>query len=152
MNNMLILGAAGFTGSFLLLFFFAAKYRAASLPEDELDLCPTAGPTPAADGRAPQVSVKRALVGADAGQNPAEVLELKEKVKQLHYRIEELKLVHETKSADAAKTMARLESRLETFESEYVNKLQPALAQIIEELERLKPSETTLPPGPELSE
>ncbi len=139
MDNMLIISAVGFTLTFGLLFFFAAKYRAAAIPE-ETDFGGACSIDVAATGARPQVAVKRAVVGSDTQPN-TEVAELKEKVKQLHYRIEELKLVQETKSQDAAKTIARLEQRLATFESEYVNKLQPTLAQLIDELENIKPSQ-----------
>jgi len=136
--DMLIIGAAGFLITFVLLFVFAAQYRAAAAPED-VEFGSSAAPAAAANATRPQVAVKRATLGSEAA-NPNEVLELREKVKQLYYRIEELKLVQETKTADAAKTLAKLEQRLDTFENEYVNKLQPTLAQIIEELENIKPA------------
>ena len=67
--------------------------------------------------------------------------DLKEKVKELHYRLEELKLAQDKNNADLNKLVARMEQRLSTFEQEYVTKLQPTLLSLIEELENMKVTE-----------
>ena len=71
-----------------------------------------------------------------------EVADLKEKAKSLHYRLEELKMAHDKSNAEISKQLVRMEQRLSTFEQEYVNKLQPTLISLIEELENMKLSET----------
>ena len=72
-----------------------------------------------------------------------EVTDLKEKVKELHYHLEELKLAQDKNNADLNRLVSRMEQRLSTFEQEYVTKLQPTLLSLIEELENIKVSEKT---------
>ena len=59
----------------------------------------------------------------------------------MHYHLEELKASTQKHQADMAAQLARLETRVATFEQEYVNKLQPTLLRVIEELEHLKGDE-----------
>ena len=69
---------------------------------------------------------------------PTHYVILKEQVKTLHYHLEELKATTQKHEADIAGQLARLESRMNTFEQEYVSKLQPTLLRVIEELEHIK--------------
>ena len=71
-----------------------------------------------------------------------DVADLKEKMKELHYRLEELKMAHDKSNGDLAKQLARMEQRISTFEQEYITKLQPTLLSLIEELEKMKVAES----------
>lgn len=140
MENIVILQLIGFTVCFILLFVFTAKYRAAvahetdfESPVEDLKVVTVAQP-PAFK---PRASVLHSLQGSSS----LEVADLKEQVKDLHYRLEELKISHDKSNAEVSKQLSRLEQRLSTFEQEYVNKLQPTLLSLIEELENMKVAE-----------
>lgn len=140
MEQIVILQLIGFTVCFILLFVFTAKYRAALAHEtdfepavEDLTVVTVAQP-PAFKSRA---SILHSLQGASS----LEVADLKEKVKDLHYRLEELKVSHDKSNAEISKQLSRLEQRLGTFEQEYVTKLQPTLLSLIEELENMKVAE-----------
>lgn len=146
MENIIIWQIVGFVVCFILLFVFIAKYHAALEAEpDELEeevQASTQETAPAAPVFAPRAALLQ------SAQVPAalEVADLKEQVKDLHYRLEELKASTQKHEADRAAQLARLEARLATFEQEYVNKLQPTLLRVIEELEHIKggtPAEET---------
>lgn len=139
MENIVIWLIAGFVICFILLFVFIAKYHAAL--EDEQDLEEEAeGLDEVAAPQAPVFTPRAALL--QSAQVPAalEVADLKEQVKELHYRLEELKASTQKHEADVAGQLARLEARLGTFEQE-VAKLQPTLLRVIEELEHIKGGE-----------
>ena len=50
-------------------------------------------------------------------------------------------MAQDKSAGDLAKQMARMEQRMSTFEQEYVNKLQPTLLSLIEDLENMKVAE-----------
>ena len=122
MWNAILFQLIGFVVCFVLLFYFTAKYRAALVQDTEMDY-------PVED-----LTVMTSLQNTSA----LEVADLKEKVKELHYRLEEQKVAQDKNNADIQKMVARMEQRLSTFEQEYVNKLQPTLLSLIQELEALK--------------
>lgn len=139
LENVLLWQAAGFVVCFILLFVFIAKYRASLVhdmeeqdaedPLEDLTVMTVAKPE----------HPSRSSVLEDVSQVPVlEMADLKEQVKELHYHLEEYKLTQDKNNADWQKHLARLEQRLSTFEQEYVNKLQPTLLSLIEELESMK--------------
>ena len=140
MDNIVILQLIGFAVCFILLFVFTAKYRAAVAHEtdfepavEDLTVVTVAQP-PAFE---PRASILHSLPGSSS----LEVADLKEKVKDLHYRLEELKAAYDKSNGEITKQLSRLEQRLGTFEQEYVTKLQPTLLSLIEELENMKVTE-----------
>ncbi len=143
---MTILQVTGFAACFILLFVFIAKYQAAL--EDGQDLeDEVAGMSETTVSAAPTFTPRASLL--QTAQSPAalELADLKEQFKTLYYRLEELTAATQKHQADAAAQLARLETRVGTFEQEYVNKLQPTLLRVIDELEHIKGGETaaTLP-------
>lgn len=141
MLNALLFQLIGFVVCFILLFYFTAKYRAALAGETDLDY-PAEDltvMTVAKPSFASRVSILSSLQNTSA----LEVTDLKEKVKELHYHLEELKLAQDKNNADLNRLVSRMEQRLSTFEQEYVTKLQPTLLSLIEELENIKVSEKT---------
>lgn len=164
MENIILWQIIGFVVCFILLFVFIAKYHAAleqeqDLQEDEQEK------TEADSVQEPPLFKPRAAL-LQTAQAPAalELADLKEQVKTLHYHLEELKAAAQKRETDQQNHLARLEARLSTFEQEYVNKLQPTLLRVIEELEHIKggeePAEVAAPesfarsgsPVPELPE
>ena len=140
MENTIILQLVGFAVCFVLLFVFSAKYRAALSAEADSEnnedlTVMTIAKQPAFDSRA-------TLLNSLSGQVPLEMADLKEKVKELQYRLEEMKLSDNQTHSEITKQLARLEARIGTFEQEYVSKLQPTLESLIQELESLKVAET----------
>lgn len=140
MENAIILQLIGFVVCFILLFVFTAKYRAALAAEadneegeEDVTVMTVAQP-PAFESRA-------TVLGALQNTAPLEVADLQEKVKELQYRLEEMKISHEKTVSDMAKQISRLEARIGTFEQEYVSKLQPTLLSLIQELENMKVAE-----------
>ncbi len=133
---MLLLETGGFLACFVLLFYFMAKYRAA-LEQDAQEEYPGADYTVMTVAK-PTFASRASVLGSLRGNAPLEVMDLKETVKDLHYQLEENKLTQDKNNADLQKQLARLEQRLTTFEQEYVNKLQPTLLSLIEELEGMK--------------
>ena len=140
MENTIIVQLIGFTVCFILLFVFTAKYRAALAHETDFEpavedlTIVTVAQQPAYK---PRASVLQSLQGTAS----LETADLKEKVKDLHYRLEELKIAQDKTNGDLSKQLARMEQRISTFEQEYVAKLQPTLLSLIEELENMKVAE-----------
>lgn len=140
MDNTIILQLIGFVICFILLFVFTAKYRAALGAEEETEDTPqdvtvkTVAQQPAFESRA-------AVLSALPGTAPLEMADLKEKVKEMQYRLEEMKLNHDKTISDITKQLSRLEARIGMFEQEYVAKLQPTLLSLIQELENMKVAE-----------
>ncbi|MDR1684659.1 MAG: hypothetical protein LBR90_04290 [Elusimicrobiota bacterium] len=135
MPTTLIISCAVFFVCLALLFYFIAKYREAEVKDngEELDL-PGQGPADAGPGAA-QEAVRlftKTIGGAK------ETADIKDKLKDLHYRLEEMKLTEEKRAGELAKAVEKLEQRVSTFETEYVNKLQPALYSLINELENIQ--------------
>lgn len=147
MENVLLIQIGGFVLCFILLFYFMAKYRAAlehetdeEYPAEDLTVMTVAKPS---------FTSRAAALGALAHNGTLDVADLKERVKELQYQLQEDKFAQDKNNADLQKQLARLEQRLTTFEQEYVNKLQPTLLSLIEELEGMKvssPAETTQSP------
>lgn len=135
---MIILQITGFVVCFILLFVFIAKYHAAL--EDEPDLADqVAGLNEeTVNPQAPSFAPRASLLQAAQGPAALEVADLKEQVKALHYRLEELKMASQKRESDVAAQLARLEARLGTFEQEFGTKLQPTLLRVIDELEHIK--------------
>ena len=140
MENTVILQLIGFTVCFILLFVFTAKYRAALAHETDFD-SPVEDLTVVTVAQQPAYKPRAAILQSLQGTASLETADLKEKVKDLHYRLEELKIAQDKTSGEFAKQMARMEQRISTFEQEYVAKLQPTLLSLIEELENMKVSE-----------
>ncbi|WP_428897948.1 hypothetical protein Dip518_000135 [Parelusimicrobium proximum] len=142
METTFIIGIAGFAAAFILLFFLAAKYREAAADEATFSSTGEVCSGSASQGQMAQIAsaLKRSNVGNINNPLALEVADLKQQLKEMHYKIEELKLVGENKNADTAKSIAHINQRLNTFEEEYLAKLQPTLVGLIEELENLKVS------------
>ena len=142
MENMIIWQIVGFVVCFVLLFVFIAKYREVVANEEFFeqvqDVPDTSGAAVAANTNAGFESRASLLKGG-----VPEVADVKEQVRSLHYQLAELKTATNKTQVDTAKQLARLEQRLSTFEQEYVNKLQPTLLRVIEELEHIKGTEET---------
>lgn len=139
MLNALLFQLIGFVVCFVLLFYFTAKYRAALVRETDLDY-PVEDLTVMTVAK-PAFASRASILSSLQNTSALEVADLKEKVKELHYRLEELKLAQDKNNADLNKLVARMEQRLSTFEQEYVTKLQPTLLSLIEELESMKVTE-----------
>lgn len=132
MPTTLIISSAGFAICFLLLFYFIAKYRQAlsdsSLEEfDILDEVSSAASAAAKDAKR--------IFSTSASPEVRDIVSLQEKMKELHYKLEEIKLLQEKQLNDTKNTIANLEQRLTSFENEYINNLQPTLQGLIKELE-----------------
>ena len=132
MPTTLIISSAGFAICFLLLFYFIAKYRQAipnsSFEEfDILDEVSSAASTAAKDAKR--------IFSSAAAPEVRDIVSLQEKMKELHYKLEEIKLLQEKQLNDTKNTIAGLEQRLTSFENEYINNLQPTLQGLIKELE-----------------
>lgn len=136
MEHMLILQLIGFTVSFVLLFYFTAKYRAALAHETDLDF-PVEDLTVMTVSK-PSFASRASILSSLQNTSALEVADLREKVKELHYRLEEQKLAQDKNAADLNKHLLRIEQRLATFEQEYMTKLQPTLLGLIEDLENMK--------------
>lgn len=140
MENTVILQLIGFTVCFILLFVFTAKYRAALAHETDFEPA-VEDLTVVTVAQQPAYKPRAAVLQSLQGAAPLETADLKEKVKDLHYRLEELKIAQNKTNSDLSKQLARMEQRISTFEQEYVAKLQPTLLSLIEELENMKVSE-----------
>ena len=137
---MTILQLVGFAVCFILLFVFIAKYHVALEAEQDLaDEADVAQKT--VNPQAPSFAPRASLLQAAQGPAALEVADLKEQVRELHYRLEELKASTQKRESDVAAQLARLETRVGTFEQEFGTKLQPMLLQVIEDLEHIKGTE-----------
>ena len=136
MWNAILFQLIGFVVCFVLLFYFTAKYRAALVQDTEMDY-PVEDLTVMTVTK-PAFASRASILSSLQNTSALEVADLKEKVKELHYRLEEQKVAQDKNNADIQKMVARMEQRLSTFEQEYVNKLQPTLLSLIQELEALK--------------
>ena len=137
MDNTIILQLIGFVVCFILLFVFTAKYRAALSAEEDTETekedvtVKTVSTEPSFESRA-------TLLNSLQGTPTLEMADLQEKVKELQYHLEEMKISQNKTIGDITKQLSRLESRIGTFEQEYVSKLQPTLLSLIQELENMK--------------
>lgn len=141
MENLIVWYIVGFAVCFVLLFVFIAKYRAILEHEpDEIEVEENLQvETVSKEG---VYTPRASLLEEDKSSAVLEVADLKEQVRALHYQLVELKKSSHTVQGEMAKQIARLEQRLGTFEQEYVNKLQPTLLRVIEELEHVKGEES----------
>jgi F0F1-type ATP synthase membrane subunit b/b' len=134
MSTTFIISLAAFVVCLILLFYFIAKYREAEVTDndEELDLSDEEMQIPyaAQDGLR--------FFGKGSGVSAKEIADIKDKLKDLHYRVEEIKLLEEKRNGELTKLVARVEQRVTTFENEYVNKLQPTLHSLINELENIQ--------------
>ena len=135
MSSTFIISSVGFFTALILLFYFIAKYRAAEVVDTDEELAMPQDMT-AQSVRAAHDAVR--MFGKSAGPGAKELADLREKLKDLHYRLEEMKLLEEKRNTAAAAAIARVEQRVATFENEYVNKLQPTLYSLINELENIQ--------------
>lgn len=140
MNTIVFLQISGFVTCFVLLFVFTAKYRAALAHETDFET-PASTVTVSAGTMQPSFKPRASILSSLQGASSLEVADLKEKVKELQYRLEEMKVTHNKASSDLAKQLSRMETRIGTFEQEYVTKLQPTLLSLIQELENMKVAE-----------
>lgn len=140
LDTTVIFQLCGFVVCFVLLFVFAAKYRATLAHEADFEpeveqMSVTSGPAQ------PVFKSRAAVLEGLQGSAPLEVADLKEKVKELQYRLEEMKIGYDKANTELSKQLARMETRVGTFEQEYVTKLQPTLLSLIQELENMKVTE-----------
>ncbi|MBR2082824.1 MAG: hypothetical protein IJ876_07485 [Elusimicrobiaceae bacterium] len=149
MENIIIWQIVGFVVCFILLFVFIAKYHAALETEQDLEEVEGLEETTTATVQEPVFQSRAALLQNAQAPAALEIADLKEQVKTLYYHLEELKVATQKHEDDMASQIARLEARLGTFEQEYVNKLQPTLLRVIEELEHIKGGETPAEEAPD---
>jgi len=141
MENMIGLHITGFVICFVLLFVFVAKYREVLAQEQSFD-SEMDDLTVVTVGKEPIYKPRASLLQSVQSGSALDVADLKEQVRALHYQLAELKSSSNKTNGDVAKQLVRMEQRLTTFEQEYVNKLQPTLLRVIEELEHIKGTET----------
>ena len=141
MDTTIILQVSGFVVCFILLFVFTAKYRSALAREadfepevEELTVDPSSAQ--------PSFKSRASILNSLQGTASLEMADLKEKIKEIQYRLEEMKVGHDKTNDDLTKQIARLETRIGTFEQEYITKLQPTLLSLIQELENMKVTES----------
>lgn len=139
MANVIVWQMIGFVICFILLFVFIAKYREVVANEEFFEPIQEESVAATTD---PNIEFKSRAALLQSGGSP-DVADVKEQVRALHYQLAELKSVTSKAQADTTNQLARLEQRLSTFEQEYVNKLQPTLLRVIEELEHIKGTEGT---------
>ncbi|MDR1123614.1 MAG: hypothetical protein LBL61_03240 [Elusimicrobiota bacterium] len=136
MSSTFIISSSGFAACLVLLFYFIAKYRRAGGEESPAGGLYITEDIAAGAAHAAQDAVK--IFGKNPSPAAKEIADIKEKLRDLHYRLEEIKLLEEKRNAAAAAAVARVEQRVTTFENEYVNKLQPTLYSLISELENIQ--------------
>ena len=142
MEPITILQLTGFAACFILLFVFIAKYHATVEDEQDFEEEVAGLDQTTVNPQEPTFAPRAALLQGIQGPAALEVADLKEQVKTLYYQLEELKTATQKYQADTANKLTRLEARLGTFEQEYVNKLQPTLLRVIDELEHIKGGDT----------
>ena len=158
----MIIYSLGFLFCLGLLFYFIAKYKESESPEEEFPWEDAERQEDAAtsenentEEKAPEQTtvqdffedVKEEASAVQQVQKlftktealPArEVFDLKDRVKDFSYSLEENRLLEE-KHYNELKTLAEnLEKRLSSFENEYINNLYPMLTTLIKELETLQ--------------
>ena len=163
----MIIYSLGFLFCLGLLFYFIAKYKESDLPEEDFpwedaehhDEDATPFENKNLEENKPEQTtvqnffedVKEEATAVQQVQKlftktealPArEIFDLKDKVKDFSYMIEENRLLEE-KHYTELKTLAEsLEKRLSSFENEYINNLYPMLTTLIKELETLQNKNT----------
>ena len=142
MENTIILQLIGFVVCFILLFVFTAKYRAALAAETDNEEAADEQVTVMTVSQQSAFQPRATVLNNLQGTASLELADLQEKVKELQYQLEEVKISSGKTSGDITKQLSRLESRIATFEQEYVAKLQPTLLSLIQELESMKATES----------
>ena len=141
METTIILQLIGFVVCFILLFVFTAKYRAALAMEADFEE-PVEDLSVVTVAQQPSFKSRASILNSLQGAASLEMADIKEKIKELQYRLEEMKIGNNKTNSDITKQLARLETRISTFEQEYLTKLQPTLLSLIKELENMKVAET----------
>jgi len=141
MENVIVWQIVGFVVCFVLLFVFIAKYREVVANEEFFEPLADVPATVSAAAVTANTSTGFKSRASLLKEGMPEVADVKDQVRSLHYQLAELKSATNKTQVDTAKQLARLEQRLSTFEQEYVNKLQPTLLRVIEELEHIKGDE-----------
>ena len=121
METIVILQITGFLACFILLFVFIAKYHAAVEEEQEGEETEEIAQETVISP-APSFMPRASLLQAVQGPAALEIADLKEQVKELHYRLEELKAASQKHESDVAAQLSRLEARIGTFEQEFGTK------------------------------
>ena len=156
----MIIYSLGFLFCLGLLFYFIAKYKENDLPEEEF-------PWEGTNSHEGNLETKEHLDATDAEQSaqdffenakeeasavqqvqklftktetfPArEFFDLKDKVKDFSYMLEENRLLEEKHYNELKILAENLEKRLSSFENEYMNNLYPTLNNLIKELENIQ--------------
>ncbi len=149
-----------------LLFYFLAKYKENDLQEefsweDEFERAEKESDdegTPVSDKDPEQTSVQNFFEDvkeeASAVQQvqklfsktdalPArDIFDLKDKVKDFSYTLEENRLLEEKHYNELKTSVENLQKRFSSFENEYINNLYPILNNLIKELENLQNKNT----------
>lgn len=142
MENIVLWQLIGFVVCLIVLFVLTAQYRAALARETDFE-APVEDLTVVTVAQKPEFKPRAAVLHEVKGNALLEIADLKDKVKELAYQLEEVKIGEHKTGDDIAKQLARMEQRISTFEQEYVNKLQPTLLSLIQELESLKLADET---------
>ncbi len=114
------IGLIGFFVCFIMLFYFIARYR---------DLFDNTSDNFNFQMKHSQPATPNVEI--------AELKEIKEKFKTFTHLLEENKRQQEKSDKDFLKNISDIEKRVSSFEEEYINKLQPAIASLVGELETL---------------
>lgn len=162
----MIIYSLGFLFCLGLLFYFIAKYKESDLPEEEFpweeeehnedDALPEnksaeenkQEQTPVQDffedvkEEATAVQQVQKLFTKTEALPAREIFDLKDKVKDFSYMIEENRLLEEKHYTELKTLAENLEKRLSSFENEYINNLYPMLTTLIKELETLQNKNT----------
>jgi len=126
--NILYISLIGFFICFILLFYFISRYKEFFGGEEES--FNTHFEKEEIDSKAfSKISINPKL--------EKDIVELRDQIKHFNHQMEELKLVQEEKNKEFVKNISDVEKRVTTFEEEYINKLQPAIASLVDELEML---------------
>ncbi|MBT3393333.1 MAG: hypothetical protein HN833_04680 [Elusimicrobiaceae bacterium] len=121
-TNITYIAIVGFFGCFILLFYFIARYREFfETTSDNFNFQMKHSEPTQPDNRA----------------ELAEIKDIKDKFKTLTHMLEENRREQEKSNKQFLKNIADIEKRVSSFEEEYINKLQPAIASLVSELETL---------------
>ena len=133
METTVILQAIGFVICFILLFVFTSKYRAALARETDFD-APVEDLTVVTVAQQPAYKPRASILQSLQSGSSLDLADLKEKVKALHYHLEELKLTQDKSNGDLAKQLSRMEQRISTwfdFVGLYLNRSMKSLMSAI---------------------
>ena len=156
----MIIYSLGFLFCLGLLFYFIAKYKENDLPDDEFVWDGDSQPQEnnveelKENSELEQESTKDFIEEAKEEENTVqqvqrlfaktdslplrEIFDLKDRVKDFTYNLEENRLLEEKHYNELKNLASNLEKRLATFENDYLNNLYPTLNNLIKELENLQ--------------